>query len=242
MVQLKYFGDSRDYFKYDLITHILNRKLSEHYVFIPMLTKHRDDNEGRRLPTQDDKSKDLLAFIKECNTKSLEHWKKWLCRHSSSYSTVSPVDKTYFEDKSRLSYWPRFTAVIKKRDKALVFVDPDTGLETGSSSYRRKMGSEKYILNGELIQLFGDLRSTSILMIYQHLPRNRHQHNKQTKKKLDQAISQTQSTYACAYREEDLAYILLLKSSELFKRLSSVLKNYKDNGSHEREDREFIGN
>ena len=44
MVQLKYFGDSRDYFKYDLMTSILEEMMLESYVFIPMLTNHRDDN------------------------------------------------------------------------------------------------------------------------------------------------------------------------------------------------------
>lgn len=50
MVQLKYFGDSRDYFKYDLISSILEGMKIADYVFIPMLTNHRIDNEGNKTP------------------------------------------------------------------------------------------------------------------------------------------------------------------------------------------------
>lgn len=46
MVQLKYFGDDRDYFKYDLITSLVSDTTLRHYVFVPMLTEHRHDNEG----------------------------------------------------------------------------------------------------------------------------------------------------------------------------------------------------
>lgn len=38
MVQLKYFGDSRDYFKYDLITTLVQHTSLDNYLFVPMLT------------------------------------------------------------------------------------------------------------------------------------------------------------------------------------------------------------
>ena len=40
MVQLKYFGDDRDYFKYDSITYLLKAGLFRRYAFIPMLTEN----------------------------------------------------------------------------------------------------------------------------------------------------------------------------------------------------------
>jgi len=46
MVQHKYFGDSRDYLKYDLIKMVLENPVLPHYVFIPMLTEPRYDREG----------------------------------------------------------------------------------------------------------------------------------------------------------------------------------------------------
>ena len=145
MVQLKYFGDSRDFFKYDLITTIVKESSLCHYVFIPMLTKPRDDGQGNKAPLNiGDKCEDLLRFIKKCDSKSLKHWKDWLAPHVDSYSTIEPVDETYFLDEERNSYWEKFRPIVSK-EHALVFIDPDTGLETGGPSYLRKMGRDKYI-------------------------------------------------------------------------------------------------
>jgi hypothetical protein len=61
MVQLKYFGDNRDFFKYDLITAVFKHPSMRHYVFVPMLTEHRHDNEGKKPPrNRGDKSDALL--------------------------------------------------------------------------------------------------------------------------------------------------------------------------------------
>lgn len=142
MVQLKYFGDSRDYFKYDLITNILNSGLVSNYSFIPMLTNYRKDGEGNKTPNHiEGKSRELLRFIDNCQSKDLEHWKLWLKPYVESYITVQPVNSTFFDDRARNKDWRSFKEVIVS-ENALVFVDPDTGLETGSPSYLKKMGRE----------------------------------------------------------------------------------------------------
>jgi len=154
MVQLKYFGDSRDFFKYDLITSILEGMEIDNYVFIPMLTNHRIDNEGNKTPTMiGGKSQDLLSFISTCNSKSLCHWKQWLNKNTKNYKTIEPVDNIVFDDTTRAEYWASFTEHLKE-NRALIFLDPDTGLESGSNSYLRKMGREKYILNHEVELLY----------------------------------------------------------------------------------------
>jgi len=66
MVQLKYYGDDRDYFKYDLITYLLKSLEIKNYGFVPMLTEHRDDNEGNVTAVDSGcKCKVLLNHIKE---------------------------------------------------------------------------------------------------------------------------------------------------------------------------------
>ena len=107
MVQLKYFGDSRDYFKYDLITSIIELLKIQTYVFVPMLTRHREDREGEKPPrNKDGKSKKLLYFIEGCKTsKDLNHWETWLNSHVRKYKTVKPVNETFFEDSKRSTYW-----------------------------------------------------------------------------------------------------------------------------------------
>ena len=113
MVQLKYFGDSRDYFKYDLITHLLRQGLFSTYVFVPMLTNHRIDGEGNKLPKYvEGKSRDLLSFIDACHSKDLDHWEKWLKSYVTAYKTIQPVNETFIRDGARPAYWRLFAGLL----------------------------------------------------------------------------------------------------------------------------------
>ena len=232
MVQLKYFGDSRDYFKYDLITHLLKSGVVANYAFVPMLTNHRFDGEGNKAPKHiEGKSNELLSFIESCDSKSLGHWETFLKPLVGRYITVQPVNEVYFEDLTRNEYWESFEDVLRAGN-ALVFVDPDTGLETGSPSYLRKMGTDKYILNAELKKLGQSLASSSVLMIYQHLPNNKHIHEEYVNKKIKQAIEASGCPLVLAYREDDLAFLFVVKNEALFSELCSQLEDYHGNSGH----------
>lgn len=232
MVQLKYFGDSRDYFKYDLITKILSTGPLSNYAFVPMLTNHRDDGEGNKTPTHiEGKSKELLSFIESCQSKDLSHWEAWLKPYIESYITVQSVNSIYFEDSNRNKYWKAYKEIVAS-ENALVFVDPDTGLETGTPSYLRKMGREKYILNGEFRYLHTVLNNSSVLMLYQHLPNNKHKHEEAVQKKISQAIKNTGCALVIAYREDDLAFLFIVKNETVFLSLREVLEKYHRNSEH----------
>jgi hypothetical protein len=232
MVQLKYFGDSRDYFKYDLITSVLEDMKVENYAFVPMLTNHRVDNEGNKLPKIiGGKSADLLSFIGSCGSKSLCHWEKWLCKFVRNYKTLEPVNEVYFVDDTRDEYWDSFAAHLKEKN-ALIFLDPDTGLESGTKSYLRKMGREKYILNYEIELLYGHLDPSSILMIYQHLPNNKHIHEDAVSKKLIQLKASNDDALVCGYREDDLVFLFMAKDSAVFNRLCISITEYHAKSEH----------
>jgi hypothetical protein len=232
MVQLKYFGDSRDYFKYDLITHLLKSGVVSNYAFVPMLTNHRVDDEGNKTPKHiDGKSTELLSFIGRCGSKNLGHWEAWLKPLVGSYVTVQPVNDVFFEDGARNKYWESFDAVLRTKN-ALIFVDPDTGLETGKPSYLRMMGRKKYILNTELAKLSKSLDGSSVLMIYQHLPNNKHIHEESVNKKIKQAIEASGYSSVLAYREDDLAFLFIVKSEVLFSELCNQLEGYHGNSGH----------
>jgi hypothetical protein len=232
MVQLKYFGDSRDYFKYDLMTSILNDLMFDNYVFVPMLTNHRIDNEGNKLPKMiGGKSESLLSFIGDCGTKNLCHWENWLSGYVTNYKTVEPVNEVFFSDDTREDYWVSFTDHLKDRN-ALIFLDPDTGLESGTNSYLKKKGREKYILNHEIELLYEKLDHSSVLMVYQHLPNNKHVHEESVLKKMIQLKASKENSLVCGYREDDLAFLFMAKDDELFTRLYSNLSNYYAKSDH----------
>jgi hypothetical protein len=233
MVQLKYFGDSRDYFKYDLITWILDEMGADTYVFVPMLTNHRTDREGNKRPKPiGGKSASLLSFIGGCPSASLCHWKTWLApQHVDNYKTVEPVDAMFFTDGMRVHYWAAFAEYLRERN-ALIFLDPDTGIQSGDRTYLRKMGAEKYILDCEIALLHEYLNPSSVLMIYQHLPRNKCEHEKAVQKKLKQLDAQNGNSFICGYREDDLAFLFMSKQEKLFTRLRGILERYRAKSEH----------
>ena len=231
MLQLKYFGDSRDYFKYDLITSVLKELPVSNYVFVPMLTEARDDKQGnKKIPSDSGgKSPKLLSFIQKClqssEGKSLRNWETWLSCYVNSYNTVEPVDETYFDSASRPKYWERFGPLLCIGN-ALIFIDPDTGLETGKPSYLIKMGKQKYLLNYELEKLILTLAPASALMVYQHLPYNKHIHEKAVEMKLNQVRAFSMRPFVCGYREGDLSFIFISKTRSLYKEIVNVLNDY----------------
>jgi hypothetical protein len=54
----------------------------------------------------------------------------------------APIRLAFPDDDGRDRYWETCSQVINKRN-ALIFLDPDTGPETGKPSYLRRMGGRK---------------------------------------------------------------------------------------------------
>lgn len=231
MVQLKYFGDDRDYFKYDLITAVVSSTSLRHYAFVPMLTEHRHDNEGNRLPkVRRGKRVDLLDFIGDCETKSLAHWERWLAPHVVSYRTLEPADSTIYSNETRESYWLRFQHFLEQ-PSTLVFMDPDTGLQLGRKTKIRERDWPKYVLDEDLGKLVERLHSSSALMVYQHLPRNMHWHWKTIENKMS-CLHEQFKLKASAYREGDLAFIAITKKEQVHQEIDRVFASYHAASDH----------
>lgn len=75
---------------------------------------------------------------------------------------------------------------------------------------------------------------SAILMIYQHLPRDKRFHEQNVWKKLLQLrnYSSSSSNLVCAYREDDLAFLFIAKEPDLFDRLYNILYDYHDRSGH----------
>ncbi len=226
MVQLKYYGDDRDYFKYDLISFILKNGNFKQYGFVPMLTEHRYDNEGNISPIPSNcKSNDLFNFIITHSNKDLNNWKLWLKQYVSTYNCIQPVNTDYFNESNRVKYWERYNEIISSNN-ALVFFDPDTGIQAGRASKIKPEEKEKYILNNEIHTILKKLSSSSMFVIYQHLQWNRNKHEQDIINKYN-ALSEIDPVLnVLIYREVDLAFIFITKSTELRKTASIILNSY----------------
>jgi hypothetical protein len=226
MVQLKYYGDNRDYFKYDLISFILDKTIFTQYGFVPMLTEHRYDNEGNILPAPSDcKSKELLKFISAHSIPNLNNWELWLSKYVSSYYTIHPINTTYINTCNRVNYWNKFQSVIDRRN-SLVFFDPDTGIQTGRKTPIDKKEYEKYILNDEISNLINKLSTSSMFVIYQHLQKNSKKHDEDIKTKYESLAKIDENLNVSIYREKDLAFIFITKDKSIYKSVNNALVEY----------------
>lgn len=232
MVQLKYFGAGRDHFKYDLMSSILEDMKVETYVFIPMFISNplKDEANPSQEPTGRT-STSLLSFIGACAAKSPCHWERWLHGCSKKDKAVGPCNKIVIVKHSKDEYWVQCEEHLREK-KALVSLDPDSRLKSGTYSYPRKTDRTRYVLNHEIILLFSHLDPSSILMIYQHLPNNKPVHEEDVSKNLEHLKVLNSTALICGYREGDLVFILMSKDQELFTRLCSTLTTYHAKNQH----------
>ena len=227
MVQLKYYGDDRDYFKYDLISTVLEENGFDSYGFIPMLTEHRYDNEGNIEPEPSTcKSDELLRFIYSYSKPDLNNWEIWLKRYVSSYTTVQPINSTYIGNSGRSEYWSKFNHVISMPE-SLIFFDPDTGVQAGRKTRIKSEEYEKYILNEEMLLLLESLSESSAFVIYQHLQRNSKKHEADMARKIEALSNMTAEIKISAYREKDLAFLFIAKSSKIHEIIGFALEKYR---------------
>jgi len=215
MVQLKYCGDDRDYFKYDLISFVLKNGDFKQYGFVPMLTEHRHDNEGNIAPKSSAcKSKDLLNFIATHSNRDLNNWELWLNNYISTYNSIQPINTDYFNGGNRIGYWEKYKKIISA-EKSLVFFDPDTGIQAGRKSRIEPEHKEKYILNTEIGAIISKLSASSVFVIYQHLQRNSKKHEQDIKSKCDELAKIDSTLNISVYREKDLAFLFIARGVKI---------------------------
>ena len=175
----QYFGDVRDLFKYDLIEFFLKERSLSEFAFIAMRTENTNKKEGNK--------RDFLLAAKNCrpgtkNEKLMEFLMLYNCKKTEpSERDIRDVVK-YFEPKgievrihdtlfkhdSRRGYFEQLKSpTMGILSSPLILVDPDIGLQVGTSS-------EKHLLYDDVKGLYyKNMKRDSILMIFQYLPHDR---------------------------------------------------------------------
>jgi hypothetical protein len=173
-VKNQYFGDRNDYFKYDLLIFLAEalariKRLSA----IWMLTQDDGSTDGggtnyRRGAGNRDLFRFLQANLAEHRqvSKLKEHFNTyWHEEKGFSLEFNSYRDSTYFTNLERKSYFSEIP--IELLQSAVVFLDPDKGLEVKSANGR---DLDKYVKFEEVKGIYDKMNPDSCLVIYQHLP------------------------------------------------------------------------
>jgi hypothetical protein len=149
IVQDKYFADERDFLKYDLwikLARYLGDSVS--LTFIPMLTKDDGKKQGNKTNYKcGDRSPELYEFLQGSlnpedrrTIRLRDFFGKHLHRLYHPYRDDSS-QADYFHDGCRESYFREIPE--KWLTNSLILIDPDIGLETKSSYWKKH--PEKYV-------------------------------------------------------------------------------------------------
>jgi len=163
----QYFGDKRDFFKYNLLLDLLECLDLATRTFIPMLTPDDGTNEGyfKRYKCKDRRG-DLNEFLK--SNKEISSLSRYFKKYSFVYYHYK--DNIFFKHSTRKEY---FSSIPHKYlQGSLIFIDPDIGLETGECGYMRQKGLEKYLFYYDVESIVKEAATPCLFAIYQHLQRD----------------------------------------------------------------------
>jgi hypothetical protein len=170
----QYFGDRRDLFKYDLLLDVLSAiPTLERLTFVPMLTPDDDSRQGNQIAVlPGDRNPALAEFLNDCRQekrRDLRALREFMQEARVVYEPYR--DNDFFNHSNRAEYFASIPA--SSLTKALVFLDPDIGLEPSSLRQLRRGGPEKYLLYSEVAELVRRADPSCTVIVYQHLQRNK---------------------------------------------------------------------
>lgn len=223
-----YFGDTRDLFKFDLVRHIMKSlpKLAC-FTFVPMLTANGTTKGGRKNARQDmDKAKkagkagsqnrDLawnLERLQEIEN-DLEYFSGIKAYFQKEHILIDILDEPQFTHTTRDRYFQNLFDNFPTR--SLIFLDPDTGLEESKPT-------EKHLLLSEVKKIYDRMDARSIMMIYQHFPRQ--PHNGYIVRRNRQLLDVT-GTAPVTITDNEIVFFLIVKNEDFRSRLEQVVENY----------------
>ncbi|MGA2913518.1 MAG: hypothetical protein ABSE07_08380 [Methanoregula sp.] len=219
----KFIGDTKDLFKYDLITSIVKgfKGGIDRIVIVPMLTKYDPKFKGN----PGCRNTNLIACFRRLRrTEDIDHYYDELKSYIKELKgdikkekvRVRVEKKEIFSQQNRGEY---FLGIYENfPTSSLIFIDPDTGI-------KEKAFTEKHLSFAELKKLYELLDSESILMIYQHYQRRRLNSPDEPKRKFQDILTLT-GTAPLVIADNTVMFMFLTKNMALYDTLTEILRNY----------------
>lgn len=226
-MNISFSGDTRDLFKFDLVRHIMKSFPGlDSFTFIPMLTDREEPTKKKSRKT------DLKKAIKEGkagsqNRELMEHLGK-LQEIEDDMDYFSGIESFFqrenilvdilhrdrFSHEHRVNYFKKMFDRFPQR--SLIFLDPDTGLEV-------KNPTQRHLLFDELRKIADSMDHRSILMIYQHFPRETREgyiHHRCAQ------IAEVTGIKPISITDNEIVFFLLAKSPGLQEKLQNNIETY----------------
>lgn len=221
----QFFGDSRDYFKYDLMIFLAdNLQETQRFTFIPMLTANDKSGQGAKTGYKQMKpdTPGLYDFLRRCireERRSVAQLRTFFGQHDGRFEYCPYWDDRYFQNDKRGPYFAELPSDYL--DRALVLADPDTGLEISSM---RPSNAHNYIRYDEVKGIYRRLGLSSVFLIFQYFPRV--QRAPYLRRRFQEICSALQWPPPIAISDNQIAFIALTKSNETRSSVSRLLREY----------------
>lgn len=221
----QFFGDTRDLFKYDLVRHVMKAlPVFDSFTFIPMLTEEeagkkgasKDFEKAAKLGKAGSQNKDLVSHLERLQEidDDLEYFQTIGAYFKKENIIVDILHNHPFSHEDRDQYFDNILAHFPK--KSLLFLDPDIGLE-------EKKPSKKHLLFNEVEKITGRMDQQSVLMIYQHFPREKHEGY--VRRRCSEIYSLT-GIHPVTITDNEIVFFFLVKNPRLCETLEDVLSLY----------------
>ena len=163
----QYFGDKRDLLKFSLLEALAHGIPNvDRLTCIWLLTAPSPNNDGNRHFRAHEGGSTLATFLKQCiatGRRDVRELATYMDGRPKAYFSFGDEASQYFTASSRTNYFRSIPNSALRG--AVVFFDPDNGLEPGSSI------TTAHLKYAELRSVFDRMDDDSIAVVYQHLPR-----------------------------------------------------------------------
>ena len=223
----QYFADERDYQKYDLLMEVVQKiGVLEKLTILTMLTKNDATPEGSRTSyEQGCRRSNLYRFLQDClkrGDRNVIQLREYFKSCSINYQPY--VDNEFFTNDGRRSYFKEIEENHLK--KALVFFDPDIGLELQKFSSMKRQGLEKYLFWDEMGEVWNRTSQDSVGVVYQHLQSNVNLANKDIVYKGKMLCQKLSLPYVICVDQIELAFYVFSSCSIIFSQLLQLMPYY----------------
>lgn len=215
----QYFGDVKDLFKYDLVEELI-RGVPElkQFAFIPMLTAPDTRNDGNKVDYKrraGSMNRELCEYLQtrvERGVRDIVEIKKY-------YRTKGiPIEiygeSEYFNHRNRYFYFKGIPNGLLKN--SVILLDPDNGLEI-------KKSNERHVLRSEVADLYGRMSNTSVLVVFQHFRREKHE---LTLTKVGRELGEACGVRPLWIYDKEIIFYLLARQHALKRQVEQVLDKY----------------
>jgi hypothetical protein len=220
-VKNQYFGDRNDLYKYDLVLELMEHVpgLSQ-FVYVAMLTPRDGRRDGRFTDyPAGGRSEELWAWLNErvsWGERDVTYLAGLFERKPYGYRPFTQ----HFTDEGRGEYFARLPEADLRR--SVILLDPDNGLET--RAMRRGLRA-KYVLMAEVRDVYERMGPSSLLVVYQHLPRKERQaFFAETARRLRREAGVLGC--ACVCPDNQVSFFVLSKAARRSREVAQALTKY----------------